>query len=315
MASECVVVTGGAGFVGSHLCEALVREGRRVIAVDNFVTGRPENVAHLAGQPDFTLLEHDICEPLTLETDVGLVFHLASPASPVDFTRLPLEIMRANSQGTWNAITLALEKGARFLLASTSEVYGDPLEHPQRETYWGHVNPIGPRSVYDEAKRFAEALTTAFRRFRGLNSAIARIFNTYGPRMRLDDGRVVQKFIRQALCGDPVTVFGDGSQTRSFCYVEDLVKGLIALADSDQPGPINLGNPEEKTIADLARLIIRLTDSRSSITLGPKPPDDPQRRKPDISLARDLLQWEPETSLESGLTRTIDSMRRGLADK
>ncbi|UCC69089.1 MAG: SDR family oxidoreductase [Armatimonadota bacterium] len=315
LSSECTVVTGGAGFIGSHLCEVLLRDGRQVLAVDNFSTGRRKNVAHLLGQPGFALLEHDICEPLLLDTEVGLVFHLASPASPVDFSRLPLEILRVNSQGTWNALALAERSHGRFVLASTSEVYGDPLEHPQRETYWGNVNPTGPRSAYDEAKRFAEALTVAYRRRHGLSTGIARIFNSYGPRMRRDDGRVVPTFISQALEGKPLTVFGDGNQTRSFCYVGDMVGGLIALADADHPGPINLGNPQEMTISDLARMVVELTASKSPIALQPAPADDPRRRRPDISLSRDLLGWVPSTSPEAGLAKTIEYMRRETAGK
>jgi len=304
-----VVVTGGAGFLGSHLCEEWLGRGQRVVAVDNFLTGRRENVAHLLERPEFALIEQDVCEPLSLEGSVSLVMHLATPASPVDFPRLPLEILRVNSAGTWNALDLALDKGGRFILASTSEVYGDPLEHPQIEDYRGNVNPVGPRAVYDESKRFSEALTMAYGSFRGLNVGIARIFNTYGPRMRVDDGRAIPTFITQALAGEALTVFGDGNQTRSFCYVEDMVRGLIALAESEVVGPVNLGNPDEVTILDTAGMIVEVSGSQSPVVHRPMPGDDPRRRQPDISRARKLLGWEPRVGLREGLARTIDHFR------
>ena len=308
-----VVVTGGAGFLGSHLCEELLRRGHRVLAVDNFVTGRAENVSHLLGKPEFSLLEEDVSGPLHVGGQVQLVVHLASPASPMDFHRLPFEILRVNSAGTWNVLELALAKGARFLLASTSEVYGDPLEHPQREEYRGNVNPIGPRAVYDEGKRFSEALTMTYHRFRGLNAGIARIFNTYGPRMRADDGRVIPTLIRQALAGEPLTVFGDGRQTRSFCYVDDMVRGLVAMAESKETGPVNLGNADEVTILEAARMIIEITGSTSDIAHRPLSTDDPKRRRPDISRARELLGWEPKVPLREGLARTIGYFRDSAA--
>jgi dTDP-glucose 4,6-dehydratase len=304
-----VVVTGGAGFLGSHLCDELLRRGCQVVAVDNFITGRRENVAHLGSNPAFSLIEHDICQPLSLSGEVALVMHLASPASPGDFPRLPLEILRANSAGTWNMLDLALGKGARFLLASTSEVYGDPLVHPQTEEYRGNVNSIGPRAVYDEGKRFSEALTMAYHRSRRLPVSIARIFNTYGPRMRADDGRVIPTFIRQALAGQPLTIFGDGSQTRSFCYVEDMIRGLVALAESDWVGPINLGNDHEMTVLETARLIIEIAGSSSAIVPRPLGEDDPKRRKPDIAKARQLLGWQPRVPIREGLEQTIAYFR------
>jgi dTDP-glucose 4,6-dehydratase len=308
------VVTGGAGFLGSHLCDELLRRGCQVVAVDSFITGRRENVAHLSSNPAFTLIEHDICQPLSLPGEVALVMHLASPASPGDFPRLPLEILRANSAGTWNMLDLALDRGARFLLASTSEVYGDPLVHPQTEEYRGNVNSIGPRAVYDEGKRFSEALTMAYHRSRRLPVSIARIFNTYGPRMRADDGRVIPTFIRQALAGQPLTIFGEGSQTRSFCYVEDMIRGLLALAESDLVGPINLGNDHETTVLEMARLIIEIADSQSATVHRPLGEDDPKRRKPDITKARQLLGWQPRVPIREGLQQTI-AYFRGLGHR
>jgi len=312
--SSSTVVTGGAGFLGSHVCEELLRRGRHVVAVDNFVTGREANVAHLFAKPEFALLEHDVCEPLTFDGAVVMILHLASPASPVDFSRLGLEILRVNSAGTWNMLDLASAKGARFLLASTSEVYGDPIEHPQREEYRGNVNPIGPRAVYDEGKRFSEALTVACRNFRGANVGIARIFNTYGPRMRADDGRVIPNFIRQALAGEPLTVYGDGQQTRSFCYVDDMVRGLLALAESSETGPVNLGNPDELTVLEAAKLVIEITGSSSEIVHRPIAADDPRRRQPDITRARHLLGWEPKVSFREGLVNTIPYFERLAAE-
>jgi len=304
-----VVVTGGGGFIGSHLCEELLGRGHRVLAVDNFITGCQANIAHLRANPGFTLREQDVSEPLDLEEEVALVVHLASPASPADFSRLPLEILSANSAGTWNALDLSLAKGSRFLLASTSEVYGDPLEHPQREEYRGNVNAVGARAVYDEGKRFSEALTIAYRNFRGLGVGIARIFNTYGPRMRADDGRMIPTFIRQALAHEPLTVFGDGQQTRSFCYIDDMVRGLIAMAESRETGPLNLGSPDEVTVLEVARLIIELAASSSNIVHRPLGADDPKRRRPDITRARQLLGWEPKVPLREGLATTIEWFR------
>jgi len=302
-----VVVTGGAGFVGSWLCSRLVETGNLVTCVDNFATGDPENVAHLDGHECFRLVAADVCEPLDpcVDEPVDLVMHLASPASPLHYLRLPIETLRVGSVGTLNALQLAETHGARFLLASTSEVYGDPLVHPQTEDYWGNVNPIGPRSVYDEAKRFAEATTAAFRRERGVDTGIARIFNTYGPRMRLDDGRAVPAFAQQAFTGRPITVAGDGSQTRSLCYVEDTVEGLLALAASGHPGPMNLGNDAEITVLDLARTVRDLVGSDSPTLFVDLPQDDPHLRRPDVSLAREVLGWSPRVRLEDGLRRTL----------
>jgi len=300
------VVTGGAGFLGSHLCEQLLHMGYEVVAVDNFLTGSASNVSHLRDK-SFTLLEQDVCQPFTIEGEVDLVFHFASPASPVDFPTKPLEIMHVNSIGTENALKLAKEKGARFLVASTSEVYGDPLIHPQPEEYWGNVNPIGVRGVYDEAKRFGEAMTMAYRRYFAVDTKIVRIFNTYGPRMRLNDGRVVPNFVGQALRGEPITVYGTGKQTRSFCYVSDLIDGIIRLMLSEESGPINIGNPTERTMLEFAEEIKRLTGSNSDIVYKPLPTaDDPKQRRPDISKAKKLLGWEPKIELEEGLRRTIE---------
>jgi dTDP-glucose 4,6-dehydratase len=299
------LVTGGAGFIGSHVCERLVRERVAVVCVDNFATGSPANVSHLRERPGFRLIEHDITEPLSLPGDFDLVLHLASAASPRDYFRLPIETLRVGALGTVNALDLARRHSARFLLASTSEVYGDPHEHPQRETYWGNVNPVGPRSVYDEAKRYAEAMTSAYRREHRADTAIARIFNTYGPRMRPDDGRVIPTFIGQALAGEPLTVAGTGRQTRSLSYVDDTVRGLLALACSVHPGPVNIGNPDELTVLELAREICLRTGSESGIQHIGAAEDDPQRRCPDISLARSELGWEPEIGLGAGLDRTI----------
>ncbi|MFJ6213461.1 NAD-dependent epimerase/dehydratase family protein [Streptomyces sp. NPDC092296] len=303
------VVTGGAGFVGSHLCTALLDRGTRVVCVDDYSTGSPENVAHLARRDGFALLKADVCEPFEVEGPVDLVLHFASPASPADYLRLPLHTLDTGSLGTRNVLALAREHQARLVLASTSEVYGDPLRHPQPEDYWGNVNPVGPRSVYDEAKRFAEALTTADIAVRGTNAAIVRLFNTYGPRMRARDGRAVPTFIRQALAGEPLTVTGDGSQTRSLTYVDDTVRGVLALAGSDLAGPVNIGNPAELTMTELARLVIRLTGSSSELRFIERPTDDPAVRRPDITLARGKLQWDPLTDPEEGLRRTITWFR------
>ncbi|MFN2608245.1 MAG: UDP-glucuronic acid decarboxylase family protein [Acidimicrobiales bacterium] len=311
MSSRRVVVTGGGGFVGSHLCRDLLARGDEVVAVDNLVTGSAANVAMLDADPRFSFVLHDVTEPFRVDGAVDAVLHLASPASPADFDRIPIPIMLAGSRGTHNALGLARAKGARFLLASTSEVYGDPLVHPQPETYWGNVNPNGPRSVYDEAKRFAEAMTMAYSRHHGVDVRIVRIFNTFGPRMRPDDGRAVSNFLVQALAGRPLTVYGDGSQTRSFCYVDDEVRGILALLDSDHLGPVNIGNPEEYTILELAEAALAVTGSSSELTFLARPVDDPAQRQPDISLARRVLGWEPTTGLEDGLALTAEWFRRG----
>jgi len=307
-----VVISGGAGFLGSHLCDFLIERDYDVVAVDNFVTGQRRNVAHLEAHPRFTLLECDVTEPFTLDGPVDYVMHLASPASPDDFKKIPIETMRAGSYGTHVMLDLARAKGACFFLASTSEVYGDPPpeHHPQKETYWGHVNPNGPRSVYDESKRYAEAATMAYHREYGLDTRIVRIFNTYGPRMRVDDGRVVTNLIIQALEGKPLTLYGDGSQTRSFCYVSDLVDGFYRLLLSGEHGPVNLGNPVELSIRALAEIILKLTNSSSAIVTIPLPfADDPKQRRPDITRAQQLLDWEPRVSLEDGLESTIAYLR------
>ncbi|MEU2559805.1 NAD-dependent epimerase/dehydratase family protein [Streptomyces longispororuber] len=306
---EHAVVTGGAGFVGSHLCTALLAAGTAVTCVDDFSTGRPENIAELLDRPGFRLVQANVSQELIVERSPDLVLHFASPASPADYLRLPLHTMEAGSQGTRNALELAHRAEARFVLASTSEVYGDPEQHPQDERYWGHVNPVGPRSVYDEAKRFGEALTTAHAETHGTDTCIVRLFNTYGPRMRAHDGRAVPTFVRQALDGEPLTVTGDGGQTRSLCYVDDTVRGILAAAAHGMRGPVNIGNPTETTMLDLARFVIRLTGSRSDVRFIERPADDPAVRCPDITLARDKLGWEPQVSAEEGLRRTIDWFR------
>jgi dTDP-glucose 4,6-dehydratase len=298
------VVTGGTGFLGSHLCEYLLGQGHRVIAVDNLVVSTLKNIEHIRTD-DFVFVNHDMTEHLQLDEPVDFVFHLAALASPIDYMRMPLHSLKVGSYGTHHSLGLAKYKRARFLLASTSEVYGDPLVHPQPESYWGNVNPIGPRGVYDEAKRYAEALTMAYHRQQGVDTAIVRIFNTYGPRMRPNDGRAVPTFLRQALASQPLTVFGDGSQTRSFCYVDDLMRGLFALASSDEHLPVNLGNPSEFTILELAETVIRLTGSTSEIVYEALPEDDPQQRQPDITRAQQILGWTPEIDLEEGLRRTL----------
>ena len=303
------VVTGGAGFLGSHLCDALVRDGSRVICVDNLETGSLQNVEHLRGD-QFTFVNHDITRHLEVEGPVDVVFHLASPASPIDYLRLPLQTLKVGSHGTHNALGLAKWKRARFLLASTSEVYGDPLIHPQPETYWGNVNPIGPRGVYDEAKRYAEALTMAYHRQQGVDTCIVRIFNTYGPRMRPHDGRAIPTFVRQALANEPLTVFGDGSQTRSFCYVDDLIRGLIALSESGEHLPVNIGNPAEYTLLELAQKVVEVTGTKSEIVFEALPVDDPKVRQPDITRAQQLLGWEPQVGLEDGLRRMLQANSR-----
>jgi dTDP-glucose 4,6-dehydratase len=301
------LVTGGAGFLGSHLCEALLERRHRVICLDNLETSSLENIDHLRDDA-FTFVNHDVMEHMALDEPIHFVYHLAALASPIDYLRMPLHSLKTGSYGTHHALGLAKFKRARFLLASTSEVYGDPEVHPQPETYWGNVNPIGPRGVYDEAKRYAEAMAMAYHRQQGVDTAIARIFNTYGPRMRANDGRAIPTFLRQALAGKPVTVFGDGSQTRSFCFVDDMIRGLVTLAESKEHLPVNLGNPDEKTLLELAETIIRLTDTSSEIVFEALPVDDPQVRQPDITRAKQLLGWEPEVELEDGLRRTIASL-------
>jgi dTDP-glucose 4,6-dehydratase len=306
------VVTGGAGFLGSHLVDLLLARGHQVLAIDNLVTGSVENVVHLAGRPDFRFIQQDVTEFLFLAGPVDYVWHFASPASPVDYLELPIQTLKVGSLGTHKALGLARHKGARFLLASTSEIYGDPLVHPQREDYWGNVNAIGPRGCYDEAKRFAEALTVAYQREHRMETRIVRIFNTYGPRMRKNDGRVVPAFISQALRHQPLTVFGRGTQTRSFCYCLDLIEGIYRLMMGSHPGPMNIGNPCELTVLEFAREIIRATGSRSRIVFRPLPKDDPRQRRPDITLARRHLRWEPKVSLAHGLEKTVDYFRNRL---
>jgi dTDP-glucose 4,6-dehydratase len=303
------VVTGGAGFLGSHLCDALLGRGHRVVCIDNLETGSLQNVEHHRDER-FLFVNHDITAHIEIDEPVDFVYHLASPASPIDYLRLPLQTLKVGSYGTHNALGLAKFKRARFLLASTSEVYGDPQVHPQPETYWGHVNPIGPRGVYDEAKRYAEAITMAYHRQQGVDTAIVRIFNTYGPRMRPHDGRAIPNFLDQALDEKPLTIYGDGSQTRSFCYVDDLVRGLILLAESGEHLPVNIGNPGEYTIKELAEAVLKATGSKSQIVFEALPVDDPQVRQPDITRARQLLGWEPEVGLDEGLRRTIASLGR-----
>jgi dTDP-glucose 4,6-dehydratase len=300
-----IVVTGGAGFLGSHLCESLLDRGDEVVVLDNLVTGGQANIAHLFGRPGFTFVEHDVSNYIWVPGPVDAVMHLASPASPKDYLEKPIQTLKVGSLGTHNSLGLAKAKGARYFLASTSEVYGDPQVHPQPETYWGHVNPIGPRGVYDEAKRFAEAMTMAYHRHHGLEVRIVRIFNVYGPRMRPEDGRVVSNFITQALLGKPITVYGDGKQSRSFCYVEDEIRGFLALLDADVTGPINIGNPGEFTMLELAQIVLELTNSPSQVIYEPLPVDDPTQRQPDLTLARAHLGWEPTISLRDGLILTI----------
>jgi len=302
------VITGAAGFIGSHLSEALLDRGYSVIGVDDLLTGNTDNISHLHGR-DFTFIKHDITNYIYIEGPVNVVLHWASPASPIDYLELPIPTLKVGALGTHKALGLAKAKGAKFVIASTSEVYGDPLEHPQKETYWGNVNPVGPRGVYDEAKRFAEAMTMAYHRYHGLDTKIVRIFNTYGPRMRLHDGRAVPAFMSQALRGEDVTIFGSGKQTRSFCYVSDLVEGIVRLMESKENDPVNIGNPHEMTIEAIARTIIRMTGSKSQIVFRPLPEDDPKVRQPDITRARTILGWEPKVSLEEGLTKTLEYFR------
>jgi dTDP-glucose 4,6-dehydratase len=305
-----ILITGGAGFLGSHLCDRFLAEGHQVMAMDNLITGTTRNIEHLAGRDDFLFIKHDVTNYIYVEGPLDAILHFASPASPIDYLELPIQTLKVGALGTHKALGLAMAKKARFLLASTSEVYGDPLQHPQWEDYWGNVNPIGPRGVYDEAKRFAEALTMAYHRTHGVETRIARIFNTYGPRMRLDDGRVVPNFVGQALRGEPLTVYGDGSQTRSFCYVDDLIEGIYRLLLSDEVEPVNLGNPAEMTILDFARMVNRLTGNKAGIVYEDyRIPDDPQVRQPDISKARRVLNWEPWIDLGEGLQKTIEWFR------
>jgi len=306
-----ILITGGAGFIGSHLCDHFLAKGFEVVCVDNLLTGSTDNIAHIRS-PRFTFIHLDVTNYIYIDGPIDYILHFASPASPKDYLELPIQTLKVGSLGTHKALGLAKAKGAVLLLASTSEVYGDPLEHPQRESYWGNVNPVGPRGVYDEAKRFAEALTVAYRHAHGVNTKIARIFNTYGPRMRLEDGRAIPAFMSQALRGRPVTVFGDGSQTRSFCYIDDLVEGISRLLMSRHPGPMNIGNPRELSLLEMARRIIHLTGSRSRIVHRPLPTDDPKVRQPDITLARHELGWTPRTSLDAGLRRTVSYFRTRL---
>jgi len=309
-----VLITGAAGFLGSHLCDRFLAEGHSVVGMDNFITGHPDNIAHLIGRPDFHFVRHDVTNFIYVEGPLDGVLHFASPASPVDYLEQPIPTLKVGSLGTHKALGLAKAKGARLLLASTSEVYGDPQVHPQPESYWGHVNPVGPRGVYDEAKRFAEAMTMAYHRFHGVETRVVRIFNTYGPRMRPGDGRVVSNFIVQALRGEPLSVYGDGSQTRSFCYVDDLVEGIFRLFFSDRVDPTNIGNPNEFTVLELAERVLAQTGGSAGIARLPLPQDDPKVRRPDITIARSVLGWEPRVELEEGLRRTIPYFQAMLAD-
>ncbi len=310
---KTAMVTGAAGFLGSHLSDRLLAEGFKVIGMDNLITGNLRNIKHLSGNPDFEFIQHDVTKFISIPGPVDLIFHFASPASPIDYLQIPIQTLKVSSLGTHNALGLAKEKGATFLIASTSECYGDPLEHPQKETYWGNVNPIGPRGCYDEAKRFAEAMTMAYHRFHKVDTKIVRIFNTYGPRMRLEDGRVVPAFIGQALQGKPLTVFGDGSQTRSFCYVSDLIDGIFRLSQSNYHEPCNIGNPAEMTVMEFARKILAILGSKVPIECKPLPTDDPKQRRPDISLAKKLLGWEPKVAFDEGIPQTISYFKDFLA--
>jgi len=314
MSQRRALITGGAGFLGSHLADALLSEGWNVVVVDNLLTGRPANLAHLSREPRFEFIEKDICQPF----DVGkveYVFHFASPASPEDYHAHGIETLQVGSIGTFHALEIARKYGAKYLVSSTSECYGDPLEHPQKETYWGHVNPVGPRSVYDEAKRFTEAATVAYRRYHNVDVRIARIFNTYGPRMQIRDGRVVPNFMRQALTGRDLTVYGNGNQTRSFCYVSDEIEGFLRLAKSDEHMPVNIGNPNEFTILECAQVVLKITESKSRIRHEPLPQDDPRQRRPDITKARELLGWEPKIDLETGLRLSLDYFKNAVASE
>jgi len=306
MSKKKVLVTGGSGFLGSHLCEKFLGKDYQVVCMDNLITGNINNISHLFNEPDFTFIKHDVTNFVHIAGKLDLILHFASPASPIDYLEMPIQTLKVGSLGTHKALGLAKEKGARFLLASTSEVYGDPLIHPQKEDYWGNVNPIGFRGVYDEAKRFAEAMTMAYHRFHHVETRIVRIFNTYGPRMRLEDGRALPTFMGQALRGEDITVFGDGSQTRSFCYVDDLVEGIYRLSQSDEPYPVNIGNPVEITIKEFAEEVVALTGSKSKITYKELPKDDPQVRKPDITRAKEILGWEPKVDRQEGLKRTME---------
>ncbi len=307
-----IVVTGGAGFIGSHLTESLIEQGHKVVVIDNFITGSPKNLEHIQNTENLTVIEHDITKPIYLAEKIDQIFHLASPASPIDYQKLPIQTLKVGALGTHNILGMAKQHGASILLASTSEVYGDPEVHPQTEDYWGHVNPVGPRGCYDESKRFAEAIVVAYRDYHNVDTRIIRIFNTYGPRMRLNDGRVVPAFISQLLQDKDLTVFGDGSQTRSFCYVSDLVRGIIGVMNQADKNPINLGNPSEITIKEFAEKILQISGSKSKITYGELPMDDPKRRRPDITRARNLLKWEPIVDLTTGITKTIEWAKKNV---
>lgn len=313
MSKPVTVVTGGAGFLGSHLCDKLIEKGHKVICLDNLITGSLENISHLFGNENFRFIKYDVTEFIHVDGKVDNILHFASPASPVDYLKYPIQTLKVGSLGTHKALGLAKAKKARFLLASTSEVYGDPEIHPQPESYWGHVNPIGPRGVYDEAKRFAESMTMAYHRYHGVDTRIVRIFNTYGPRMRLDDGRVLPTFISQALKGEDLTVFGDGSQTRSFCYVDDLIDGILKLLEADYHEPVNIGNPDEITILEFAEEVLKLTNSKSKIVFKELPVDDPKVRQPDITLAKKLLNWEPKVSRSNGIKITLEYFKKKLS--
>lgn len=307
-----VLITGGAGFLGSHLCDRFIAEGDEVFCIDNFITGSPDNIAHLIGNPKFKFIQHDVTDFIYVEGNLDYILHFASPASPIDYLKLPIQTLKVGSLGTHKALGLAKAKNARFLLASTSEVYGDPLQHPQNESYWGNVNPVGYRGVYDEAKRFSEAMTMAYHRYHGVDSRIVRIFNTYGPRMRINDGRAIPNFITQALNDEPVTVFGDGSQTRSVCYVDDLVEGIFRLLLSLEEMPVNIGNPDELTMLQLAKEIIEIIGSKSEIIFQKLPEDDPKVRQPDITRAKEILNWEPKVSRRHGLIQTVEYFKKAL---
>ncbi|HEX8387358.1 MAG TPA: UDP-glucuronic acid decarboxylase family protein [Rubricoccaceae bacterium] len=307
------LITGGAGFLGSHLCDRFIADGHEVVCMDNLITGNPDNIAHLIGHERFTFVRHDVSNYVYVGGELDYILHFASPASPIDYLKLPIQTLKVSSLGTHNALGLAKAKGARMLIASTSEVYGDPQVHPQPESYWGHVNPIGSRGVYDEAKRFSEAITMAYHRYHGVETRIVRIFNTYGPRMRLDDGRALPAFMGQALRGEPITVFGDGSQTRSFQYVDDLIEGIVRLLHSDEADPVNIGNPDEVSIREFAEEVVALTGSKSTLTFVDLPADDPKIRQPDITRARAILDWEPRVARADGLARTLDYFRDRVA--